>query len=66
MNIKLNGKPHEIPQSSTVSDLLESLSLAGKPVVVEHNKAALFARDYAKTVISQDDVLEIITIAAGG
>ena len=66
MPITLNGNDHPLPAENTVTGLLASLGLANKPVVVEHNKAALFPRDYDSTVLKDDDSLEIITIAAGG
>ena len=66
MNIILNGKPTEIELSCTITQLLESLGLAGKPVVIEHNKVAVFPRDYSQTSLAESDQLEIINIAAGG
>ena len=66
MKVKLNGNDHPLPADNTVTGLLASLGLADKPVVVEHNKTALFPRDYNSTLLTDDDSLEIITIAAGG
>lgn len=55
-----------MPETKTVSALLESLGFGSKPVVVELNKTALFPRDYATTSLNDNDQVEIITIAAGG
>lgn len=66
MNIQLNGKEHAMNESLSVEQLLASLGLAGKPVIVEHNKEALFPRDYKDIMIKDGDSLEIITVAAGG
>ncbi|SHJ19653.1 sulfur carrier protein [Rubritalea squalenifaciens DSM 18772] len=66
MSITLNGKPHSLDSASTISELLKSLGLEGKPVVVEHNHTALFPRDYDSTQLADNDQVEIITIAAGG
>ena len=66
MRVILNGNGHPLPKDTTVTGLLVTLGLADKPVVVEHNKVALFPRDYDSTVIMDSDTLEIITIAAGG
>ena len=66
MRVILNGNSHPMPADTTVTGLLISLGLTDKPVVVEHNKVALFPRDYDSTVLKDDDSLEIITIAAGG
>lgn len=66
MKIKLNGKDHPLDQVTNVESLLDSIGLAGKPVVVELNKKALFPREYADCHLKDNDQLEIITIAAGG
>ena len=66
MSITLNGKPTEVEPNSNITSLLESLGLTGKPVVIEHNKTAIFPRDYSETQLAENDQLEIISIAAGG
>ena len=64
--ITLNGNPHPFPPGSTVLTLLQSLQLAGIPVLVEHNAIALFPREFATTALTAGDRLEIIRIVAGG
>jgi sulfur carrier protein len=66
MKIKLNGKDHSLNKATNVETLLASIGLAGKPVIVELNKKALFPREYADSDLQDNDQLEIITIAAGG
>jgi len=66
MNITLNGKPREFSDSLKLSEILQQLGFSGKPVVVEYNKEAIFPRDYAQTIVKDGDLLEIISIAAGG
>ena len=66
ITIRLNGKPHSIPGSSSVTNLLAQLGFAGQPVLVELNGAALFPRDYEATVLRDGDVVEVIRIVAGG
>ncbi len=66
MKITINGKEQEIEKVSSLKQLLSELGFAGKPVVVELNKDAIFPRDYSETLVHNDDVLEIISIAAGG
>ena len=66
MKIILNGKDHPLDKVINVETLLTSIGLAGKPVIVELNKKALFPRDYADSNLQDNDQLEIITIAAGG
>jgi len=66
MTITLNGKTKKLEQELTLSALLKQLGLSGKPVVIEHNKEAIFPRDYEHTLIQDQHQLEIINIAAGG
>lgn len=66
MKIILNGKDHPLDKVINVETLLTSIGLAGKPVIVELNKKALFPREYADSDLQDNDQLEIITIAAGG
>ncbi len=66
MIIQLNGQPHGIGSEISVLELLESLGLGGKPVVVELNEEAVFPRDYANARIAAGARVEIVTLAAGG
>lgn len=64
--ITLNGSPHPITGETTLDRLLESLGLAGKPVVVELDGRAVFPRDHPQTIIREGARVEIVTLAAGG
>jgi len=64
--ITLNGSPHPIEQPVTLEHLLQSLGLAGKPVVAELNEQPVFPRDYPTTTVQPGAKLEIVTLAAGG
>jgi thiamine biosynthesis protein ThiS len=66
MTITLNGKKREFPEALTLSDLLEAVGLAGKPVVVEKNQHALLPREIATAGVEEGDVIEIVQITAGG
>lgn len=66
MTITLNGQKHELPSSLSLTALLESLDLAGKPVVVEHNRIALLPKEIGTTTVNEGDVIEIVQITAGG
>lgn len=66
MKIILNGKEKDISEGYNIIQLLDFLGLAGKPVVIEHNKTAIFPRDYPNVYLKKNDQIEIINIAAGG
>ncbi|MEJ6580266.1 MAG: sulfur carrier protein ThiS [Akkermansiaceae bacterium] len=66
MKLIINGESREFEQALTLPGLLKSLGLEGKPVVIEHNRAALAPSEFEERELSEGDSLEIITIAAGG
>lgn len=66
MKIHLNGRPHEIANPILLVELLESLDLGGKPVVVELNQEAVLPRDYPHTLVGEGARVEVVTLAAGG
>ena len=66
MIITLNGTPHEIPAAMPLDALLETLGLAGRPVVVELNELAVLPGDYSTTAVPAGARLEVVTLAAGG
>jgi thiamine biosynthesis protein ThiS len=66
MQITLNGQSHPIDQETTLTDLLASLGMNGKPVVAELNEQAILPRDFPITPVAPGDKLEIVTLAAGG
>lgn len=66
MKIQLNGRAHEIAEPLSVNQLLQSLDLGGKPVVVELNEEAVFPRDFAATMVGESARVEVVALAAGG
>jgi sulfur carrier protein len=66
MTITLNGQKHEIPGSQPLTALLDSLGMAGKPVVVELNQMALLPKEISSAQVNDGDVIEIVQITAGG
>ena len=64
--ITLNGSPHPLEAAVSVDQLLETIGLTGKPVVVELNEQAVFPRDYSRTVVEPGARVEIVALAAGG
>ncbi|WP_367872397.1 sulfur carrier protein ThiS [Luteolibacter sp. Populi] len=67
MTLHLNGETRRFETAiSSVADLLQTLGLGGKPVVVELDRDAVFAKDYAVTPVNDGASVEIVMIAAGG
>jgi sulfur carrier protein len=66
MTLTVNGQTRSFDSATTIADLLESLGLTGKPVVVEHNQIALLPREIPTTPLTEGDIIEIVQITAGG
>ncbi|MES2997582.1 MAG: sulfur carrier protein ThiS [Verrucomicrobiota bacterium] len=66
ISIRLNGRPHPLPEAMSLSSLLETLGMAGKPVVIEVDQNPVLSRDYPGTMLADGAKVEIIVLAAGG
>ena len=66
MNILLNGEPRNLPQESTIEDLLIRLGLREVRVAVEHNREIVPAVRHPKTPLVEGDEIEIVTFVGGG
>jgi sulfur carrier protein len=61
-----NGEPVELADGATVADLLESLALGRKWVLVEHNGEPVARADIDVTRLRDGDRLELVRAVAGG
>jgi len=61
-----NGSPVELGDGATVTDLLDSLGLGGRWVLVERNGEPVERRLLGETVLSDGDRLELVRAVAGG
>lgn len=66
MNVIINGENHDIAEDTTVSQLLEGLSLQPEATVVERNGEILERDTYAATVLAESDALELVRFVGGG
>lgn len=66
VEIRLNGEEHKVPGGSSLSDLLESLGLAGRKVAVELNRDIVPRTSYPTTHLSAGDVVEVVQFVGGG
>lgn len=62
----VNGKKVEKGELNTVYDLLKSLNVNSKRVVVEINKEIVNSGDYNEILLNHEDVIEIIAFVGGG
>ncbi|MCH5378329.1 MAG: sulfur carrier protein ThiS [Planctomycetes bacterium] len=66
MNIYVNGQPREIPQGSTVADLLVQMELEPRLVAVEVNLEVVPRAQHGRHGLQDGDRLEIVTLVGGG
>ncbi len=61
-----NGDAVELPDGSTVDDLLTALGLGGRWVLVERNGEPVERRLLSTTTLAEGDRLELVRAVAGG
>jgi len=66
LQLSVNGEARQIPASSTVLQLLESMQLVGKRIAVERNGDIVPKGLHATTSLADGDVLEIVVAVGGG
>jgi sulfur carrier protein len=66
MKLTLNGQVRDVESGATLSDLLASLQLAEKLVLVELNGHAVQRTDFAATKLDEADAIEIVRMVGGG
>ena len=64
--VTVNGAPRDVPDGTTVPELLDALGLRAGSVVVEHNGTALLRSEVERATLADGDVLEIVRAVAGG
>jgi thiamine biosynthesis protein ThiS len=62
----LNGQLRDLQAGTTLSDLLTSLQLAEKLVLVELNGHAVQRADFLATILDESDTVEIVRMVGGG
>ena len=66
MKVIANGDPVELADGATVEDLLTTLGLGGKWVVVERNREPVERAHLGVTVLAEGDRIELVRAVAGG
>ncbi len=66
IEIQLNGKPYSLSKGVNIDSLLEELSIPKDKVAIELNRKVLHKENYTKTVLKNNDQVEIVTFIGGG
>ena len=66
MLIMLNGDRHEVPDNSTLSDLLANLDMQNRRFAVEINEELIPRSEHATHPLRANDQVEIVQAIGGG
>lgn len=66
MVVFANGDPVELPDGASVDDLLHTLGLGAKWVIVERNGEPVPRKETASTALTDGDRVELVRAVAGG
>jgi len=66
IEIQLNGKLYSLSEGVNIDSLLEKLSIPKGKVAIELNRKVLHKENYTKTVLKNNDQVEIVTFIGGG
>jgi len=66
MTIVVNGESRELPDGSTVANLLQVLELPEGRIAVERNREIIPLRLHSQTRLSEGDRVELVRFVGGG
>ena len=66
MRIHVNGESRELSEGLLLSELLDLLELPVQRIAVELNREVVRRADWNKTVLKNDDRIEIVHFVGGG
>ena len=66
MNCIVNGQPHELPDETSVEDLIEILGLSTSICAAEVDKKIVPKRERSETMLHDGQTVEIVTLVGGG
>ena len=66
VEITVNGDRRQYAQCLTLSDLLQSMALAGRKIAVERNGEIVPRGAHGATLLADGDRLEIVVAVGGG
>jgi len=64
--IEINGERRDLPQSSTLKELVEHLKLAPERLAIELNRQVVHRADWQNIALNEGDRVEIVHFVGGG
>jgi sulfur carrier protein len=66
MRITVNGEGREVPEGTTVRQLVEAVAPKGAAAAAEVNKELVARREQEGRVLVEGDVVEVVVLVGGG
>lgn len=66
MTVTVNGTSRKLPRDASIAALLKDLGVPPEGTAVALNGAVVPRKEHGKTVLCDDDVVEVIRAVAGG
>ena len=66
MTLTVNGEPKNVPEGTTLVQLVRELGLERNPIAVELNRRVVPRDRHGETRLADGDRLEIVTLVGGG
>jgi sulfur carrier protein len=64
--IVLNGEPHQVSPSSTLTDLVEALNLSQKAIAVAVNRTIIARHQWGEYQLQAQDQVDVVRAIGGG
>lgn len=66
MRLRVNGRPHELPEGTAVTDVVAEVVPDPRGVAVAVNGSVVRAGEWPATELREGDVVEVVTAHQGG
>jgi sulfur carrier protein len=66
VKVVVNGSEMDVKDGITLGELVQGLTLQGRPIAVELNRTVVPKDRHAGTRLSEGDRLEIVSLVGGG
>lgn len=66
MTVVVNGTSHDLPEGTTLRQLIERLGLHTSACAAEVNKSLVPRREHESKALQQGDRIELVTLVGGG
>jgi thiamine biosynthesis protein ThiS len=66
LQIQVNGESQELPDGSSLQDLVQELSLPPARIAIELNRNVVRRADWGTAILAEGDRIEIVHFVGGG